>query len=58
MVYNKPFMDAIAVLSLSIGDEEIYRRQDQSDTPVAVSLDSALLQAIGKGAIDAVELYY
>ena len=54
MVYNKPFMDAIAVLSLSIGDEEIYRRQDQTDTPV--SLDSALLQAIEKGAIDAVEL--
>ena len=54
MVYNKHFMDAIAVLSLSIGDEEIYRRQDQSDTPV--SLDSALLQAIEKGVIDAVEL--
>ena len=54
MVYNKPFMDAIAVLSLSIGDEEIYRRQDQTDTPV--SLDSALLQAIEKGVIDAVEL--
>ena len=54
MVHNKCFMDAIAVLSLSIGDEEIYRRQDQSDTPV--SLDSALLQAIEKGAIDAAEL--
>ena len=54
VVYNKPFMDAIAVLSLSIGDEEIYRRQDQTDTPV--SLDSALLQAIEKGVIDAVEL--
>ena len=54
MVYNKLFMDAIAVLSLSIGDQEIYRRQDQSDTPV--SLDSALLQAIEKGVIDAVEL--
>ena len=54
MVYNKHFMDAIAVLSLSIGDVEIYRRQDQSDTPV--SLDSAMLQAIEKGVIDAVEL--
>ena len=54
VVYNKHFMDAIAVLSLSIGDQEIYRRQDQSDTPV--SLDSALLQAIEKGVIDAVEL--
>ena len=54
MVYKKSFMDAIAVLSLSIGDKEIYRRQDQTDTPL--SLDSALLQAIEKGVIDAVEL--
>ena len=54
IVYDMRFMDAIAVLSLSIGDEEIYGRQDQSDTPV--SLDSALLQAIEKGVIDAVEL--
>ena len=46
--------DIVGILLLIVGDEEIYRRQDQSDTPV--SLDSALLQAIEKGVIDAVEL--
>ena len=56
MVYKKPFMDAIAVISLSIGDEEIYRRQDCDQSDIPVSLDSALLQAIEKGVIDAVEL--
>ena len=48
------FADVVGILSLTVGDEEIYRRQDQSDK--LVSLDSALLQAIEKGAIDAVEL--
>ena len=53
-VYSKDFMDAMAVLFISVGDKDIYRRQDQSDAPV--SLDLALLQSLEEGVIDAVEL--
>ena len=56
---NRSFMDAIAILSLSVGDIEVYKREaDPSDIPD--SFDSGLQKAVAKyGAdidIDAVQL--
>ena len=48
------FADVVGMISLTVGDEEIYRRPGQCDT--AVSLDLALIQSVETGIIDAVEL--